>query len=258
MLTKNTTCAPAYDYKGHHFVFRDEFNEEYSRDIEPMKGGYKDAYYLQMAAFCRRFKGMKRPAVDTEYHTVTSSDPSFWDNVPMTYVEPTGDVAPRDERAYDAVGRYKNYTGRNEFSVLKVANDFENVYFLAECSENIVLGEENGLVKLFLKTESDFPAWEGYNFAVKCTCAENGRATVEKCVSDGEFKWEKIAAAEMNIDGKRLYIKLPKSLIGIGQGAFRLEFKWSDNMQENDVIDFYENGDAAPRGRMNYIFILNQ
>ena len=38
---------------------QDEFNEEYSRDLEPMRGGYQDAYYLQMIAFIRRFKGME-------------------------------------------------------------------------------------------------------------------------------------------------------------------------------------------------------
>ena len=27
-------------------------------------------------------------------------------------------------------------------------------------------------------------------------------------------------------------------------------------MQEPDVMDFYQNGDAAPRGRLNYLFTL--
>ena len=33
----------------------------------------------------------------------------------------------------------------------------------------------------------------------------------------------------------------------------RFEFKWSDNMQEDNPLDWYVNGDAAPGGRFNYV-----
>ena len=39
----------------------DEFNEEFDRDLEPMRGGYGDAYYCQFVANMRRYKGMSRP-----------------------------------------------------------------------------------------------------------------------------------------------------------------------------------------------------
>jgi hypothetical protein len=31
-----------------------------------------------------------------------------------------------------------------------------------------------------------------------------------------------------------------------------MEFKWSDNMQSEDPMDWYVNGDAAPGARFNY------
>ena len=37
----------------------------------------------------------------------------------------------------------------------------------------------------------------------------------------------------------------------------RLEFKWSENRQADDAMDFYVNGDAAPRGRLNWLFIYD-
>ena len=37
---------------------QDECDIENSRDIEPMRGGYKDAYWFQTMAFVRRFKGL--------------------------------------------------------------------------------------------------------------------------------------------------------------------------------------------------------
>jgi len=34
---------------------------------------------------------------------------------------------------------------------------------------------------------------------------------------------------------------------------FVINFKWSDNMQnEGDIMDFYVNGDVAPGGRFKY------
>jgi len=39
-------------------TFVDPFNREYSRDVEPMKGGHGDHYYYQMVANIRRFKGV--------------------------------------------------------------------------------------------------------------------------------------------------------------------------------------------------------
>ncbi len=37
-------------------MFVDEFDEEHSRDIEPMKGGHGDNYYYQLVSYIRRFK----------------------------------------------------------------------------------------------------------------------------------------------------------------------------------------------------------
>jgi hypothetical protein len=41
--------------------FIDAYNAEFSRDIEPMRGGYGDNYYYQMVAAIRRFKGVQAP-----------------------------------------------------------------------------------------------------------------------------------------------------------------------------------------------------
>ena len=41
--------------------FVDAYNEEYNRDIEPMKGGHTDNMYFQMVNYIRLFKGMSAP-----------------------------------------------------------------------------------------------------------------------------------------------------------------------------------------------------
>ena len=40
-------------------MFVDEFDQEHSRDIEPMQGGHGDNYYYQMVSYIRRYKGAR-------------------------------------------------------------------------------------------------------------------------------------------------------------------------------------------------------
>lgn len=253
-LTEKTNTL--YPMDGYPIRLQDEFNEEYSRDIEPMKGGYGDAYYMHLISFVRRFKGMEKPVEETKKHSIAiNSDFSQWDSVNIVYREYTGDTAPRSFRAYDAVGRYENHTGRNEFGLLKVASDDENLCFFAEFTNDVNFIGGNP-VRLFLNTEGEsFARWSGYNLMVEIT-AEG--ASVCECAGNGSFSWKKLCKVECFIEKNRLHLSVRRTALGMTCGGFTLEFKWSDNMQEADVTDFYVNGDAAPRGRLNYVFTLKE
>ena len=41
------------------YFFVDQYNAEFNRTIQPMKGGYTDNYYMQMAQNIRRYKGVR-------------------------------------------------------------------------------------------------------------------------------------------------------------------------------------------------------
>ena len=58
----NEWIAGRWGEAGGPLVFVDQFNEEFSRDIEPMKGGHGDNYYYQLVANVRRFKGVAATA----------------------------------------------------------------------------------------------------------------------------------------------------------------------------------------------------
>ena len=47
------------NWQGTENAFPDEFTNEYSRDIEPMKGGFADNYFYQLVANIRRYKGIR-------------------------------------------------------------------------------------------------------------------------------------------------------------------------------------------------------
>ena len=240
---------------GHEILLVDEYDIENSRDIEPMRGGYKDAYYLQMADFVRRFKGVRPPASARRWSPI-SMEGSFdqWDSVTPVYREYTGDVAPRCCRGYDACGIYENRTGRNEFHFLKIAVDREMLSFYAETSAPLTGCREPGWMMLFLKFPGlQAPSWEGFHYVFNRTVDSSGQTWLERSL--GGWNWEKAAPVALRFEGKRLMLQCPCRLLGVNAAEpFRFEFKWVDNPQEHDIMDCYVNGDAAPRGRMNYLF----
>ena len=110
---------------------------------------------------------------------------------------------------------------------------------------------------LFIDTDrSKATGWEGYDLVINRLAGKKNQASVEKYVrtlEEGSFTWEQIGTATFRVSGDTLTIAVPRALVGL-EGKLNFEFKWSDNMQEATVMDFYANGDAAPIGRFNYLY----
>ena len=63
----------------------------------------------------------------------------------------------------------------------------------------------------------------------------------------------------MVVNGNKLYITVPKSLIGVTETNYYIDFKWTDNtLSSGDIIDFYLYGDTAPTGRFCYRYIFER
>ena len=54
----NEWCAQLFKIDG-KYVFTDNFNQEFSRDIEPMKGGHGDLYYRWLCEYIRAYKALE-------------------------------------------------------------------------------------------------------------------------------------------------------------------------------------------------------
>ena len=109
------------------FYFVDQYNAEFNRTIQPMKGGYTDNYYMQMAQNIRRYKGARAIPKHNGYRKIkidgTFSD---WDNVKIEYRDTKGDVTHRDYNGYGG-NHYINNSGRNDILRSKVAVDKNNI-----------------------------------------------------------------------------------------------------------------------------------
>ena len=233
-------------------AFPDEFNEEGSRDIEPMKGGHGDNYYYQMISNIRRFKGMPAPVPASGFQTILM-DGKFteWHSVQPSFTSYKGNTLHRNSPGWGQLS-YINNMGRNDLIFAKVARDKTNIYFYVETAAPLTPKSDPGWMRLFIDADCNkATGWEGYDFVINRINPKR-KAVIEKSIKG--WKWKKTGELDYKINGNKMEIKIPRSMIGM-KGKINFEFKWSDNMQKDaDITDFLINGDVAPGGRFNYHF----
>jgi len=247
----NEWIAGRYDvWQQQTNAFPDEFNQEGSRDIEPMKGGHGDNYYYQMVSNIRRFKGMPAPESYSTAATI-NIDGKFteWSKVSPSFTAYKGSAVHRNSPGWGSL-TYTNNTGRNDIVLSKVTRDNSFLYFYVETAAPLTPKTDPAWMRLFINIDRDKnTGWEGYDFVVNRT-SPGAKATLEK--TDGAWNWQKVGDVEYSVAGNKMEIRIPKALLKI-YGKSDFEFKWSDNMQQQgDIMDFWINGDVAPAGRFNF------
>ena len=234
--------------------FIDQYNQEFSRDAEPMRGGHTDNYYYQMVAGIRLFKGV-RPPEPTSGARAIDIEGGFdqWDCVQPTYRDHLYETLERNEPGWGSAGPYTNPTGRNEFTTLKVTHDADYIYFLACTRAPLTPPTDPNWMQLFLRTTRDHAAgWEGYDRAVNLLPPEaDGCTAVLR--SEGGWNWRPSGAALWRAEGARLMLAVPRSALGLEQGQPAFDFHWADNIQRpGEIEQFFISGDSAPARRFNY------
>lgn len=240
-------------------AFPDQYNDEYSRDIEPSAGKLKDHYYYQLAANIRRFKGVNETQLYTQQHTIDiSGDPGQWDAVSAEFTHYTGSTRARDFRGYGAC-RYESDTMRNDIVRTKVAYDAENLYFMVETKDTLSPSSDPGWMRLLIDTvpaSENSRDWEGFEFIVNRVSPNADTALLER--STGGWNWEPAGEVAYTVQDRVLQIAIPRRLLGMEE-TVNFHFKWSDNMQaDGDILDFYQSGDVAPGGRFMYTFYTTE
>jgi hypothetical protein len=238
-------------------LFVDEYTQEYSRDCEPMRGGHGDDYYYQLAAWVRRFKGVRpRPRAPGPSRIVIDGSFADWQEVVPEFRDPIGDTAHRDHLGYGGLV-YRDDTGRNDFVILKAAYDQTNLYFFAQTLDKITPRTDRNWMLLFLDSDQN-PAtgWFGYDFLVNLEVPSDTQTTV-KAWRAGQ--WETVARASYRVNGNGLELAIPRALVGLANRTPAFDFHWADNIQDlGDVSEFGLHGDSAPDRRWNYRFEVTQ
>lgn len=228
---------------GAYFV--DAFTNEDSRDIEPSKGLLKDDYYMLLADFIRKYKGVRPAPVAGEAKTIDiSGDISQWDSVTPSYYNYSAE--DRDsESGYLVNGSTVKYTTNSgsRVTLAKVSRDGEKLYFMAQGGEAASLAD----TALYINADRNAATGhEGYNFVI----GRNGTAAVEAISSDGAYT--EVGTAEIVRNGNTMQLSVSRALLGL-TGTLDFEFKFVAGTFD-EVIELYENQNTAPIGRFNYLY----
>ena len=235
------------------FVFVDQYNAEFNRGIHPMKGGYTDNYYMQMAQNIRKYKGV-RPIPENHGYQKVEIDGVFdeWEKINVEYRDTKGDVFHRDHPGYGGL-RYTDSSGRNDIITSKVAVDRKNIAFYAETHQTLTSHEEDHWMLLLIDADKDpSTGWYGYDYLVNNEIKDKQNTMLMR-YDQHERKWINQETIKYDYEGNQLELSIPRNLIGLNESQLTFDFKWSDNTGElDDPISLCTSGDTAPNRRFNF------
>jgi len=237
--------------------FVDQYNHEYSRDLEPVDGGFGDNYYYYMTDFIRRYKGVRPIEADKENHSIAIDGVfSDWKEVKSVYTDDKGDIMARDHYGYGRIGALINNTGRNDIVETRVAADALNIYFYVKTASDITAHTDARWMRLFINViGSTTSKWEGFGFIVNSTANSGTSTTLER--NKGGWNWGKVQDISYNVSKTEMELAIPLSALGISKSdGYSIDFKWIDNaVNSGDIKECMRDGDSAPNSRFRYRYV---
>lgn len=237
--------------------FVDTYNEEYSRDIEMMKGGYGDNYLLQLMRLNREYSYEPAKHYKYDFNTIDINDSSLsdWDKVTNVYYDFEGDSIARDFISADQKHNLVNNTNRNDIVKTSITNDKDNLYIRVDTSSDITPRDasDKTFMNIFINTNKNEDTFMGFDYVINRE--QNGNKCSIERLSSG-FATSKIdIEADIHINGKTMEIAIPLKALGLNSDNMNLSLKVSDNVtNQEDEMDYYINGDVAPIGRLGYSY----
>ena len=243
------------------YFFVDQYNAEFNRTIQPMKGGYTDNYYMQMAQNIRRYKGV-RPIPELHGLHPIKIDGEFtdWAAVEVEYRDTIGDTVHRDYEA-TAACITRMISGRNDIITSKVAVDRDNVYFYVETQDALTPHTgTNWMLLLIDADQNPDTGWYGYDYIINLRVVDEKTTTLQRYAPGAPGgPWIEVARLNYCYAGKRLELAVPRQRLGLKGDAFTFDFHWCDNPPDlKDAISLCLAGDSAPNRRFNYRCIWKQ
>lgn len=243
---------------GGEYMLCDNVDMEYSRDAEPMMGGYEDAYFIQTIQKIREYKFNPISGIlaQTVRKTIDLSGAlSQWDDVNAVYRRVGTDDGSRNAYGGAKTVKYEKDAVRNNILEVRVTNDAEYLYFLIRTEENVVTSADANWMNLFLGAGR--PAmdkgWEGYEFVINRSRAD-GKASVERLNAD--YTGEKLGEADLTVSGSSVVIRVSRAVLGL-TGINDFYFKVADAVAEPaEIMNYYADGRSLPLGRLSYLYQL--
>ena len=259
----NEWTATKFEMDGTYFTV-DTYNNEYSRDIEPSNDPMlKDNAFLLNMRKIREYKmteakHYKYDKVTIDYKQV--NDPQ-WDNI-RAYQDVVGEATERNAPRFDSAQGFDfvDTTNRNDIKSVKVARDDEYFYFKVECLNDMTKKEDKdkswmnihiNTQNVGVKTDS-----RGYSYVINRDInTEKGLTTISRAKGGNEY--EIVGYGNIVVEGKTMVLRIPLAALSLNDRNYDISFKVSDNIQDSiseGFLSFYNTGDCAPAGKLNYRF----
>ena len=246
------------NWEGTENAFPDQFNDEYSRDIEPSNGDLKDYYYYQLVDNIRKYKGTS--TMESQDTSVTINELSDWDNSEIISYNHYVGGESRNIVGFGTTNpvTYVNDTFRNDIKTAKVSYDQSYIYFYVQTVNDLTSSTDSNWMRLLIDTTDSVNStstenWEEFEYIVNRSNITSKTMTLEK--STGGWNFETVGKIEYSVDGNVLQLKVPRAYLGLTDKEIKFNFKWCDNnLTDGDIMTVYTDGDAAPGGRFAFQF----
>lgn len=242
-----------------NFQFVDQYNAEFNRTIQPMKGGGTDNYYMQMVDGIRRYKGVREAPKATAAADIDINSPlSEWEKVGEKFLDTPNDVAHRNFTGYGG-NKYQDFSGRNDILVSKANVKDGKITFYVEAANDLTPYTNPNWMLLFINSDCDFKTgWNGFDFLLNKEFAGADKSVIKKWNQE-TGKWENDGEAAFRTEGKYLVLEMPLASVGLKDDEMgQFYFKWADNPETiDDAIALCTHGDTAPNRRFCYNYRWN-
>lgn len=237
------------------YFFVDQYDAEFNRTIQPMKGGYTDNYYMQMAENIRRYKGVRPiPQLKGRHRIKIDGNFADWSDIALEYRDTIGDTFHRDYDGYGGL-HYTNNSGRNDIITSKVAVDKSTVCFYAQTRDPLTPHTgTNWMLLLIDADQNPNTGWFGYDYLINYRVLDDRSTTLMRYAPDAvNGPWVEVARLKYRYSRNALEMAVPRKLLGLKGDAFSFDFHWCDNPADlKDPISLCTSGDSAPDRRFNY------
>ncbi|RYY62554.1 MAG: hypothetical protein EOO05_02365 [Chitinophagaceae bacterium] len=241
---------------GDEYMLCDAANREYSRDVEPMKGGYEDAFYLLMINNIRRYKGLPPVAKAKPANTAAKKDQA---NAPGGKTYRNVDAVPFARNFPGATDKitYKRAAPVNVLKEVKLDHDRDYLYFDITAAADFVMPAtgSRGLTLFIGRDQPALKGWKGYEFVVEQDAKTKG-FTVSRIDSSGHLT--RVGKAAGKVTGNQASIKISRKQLGMATSGTGIYFKVADGVEHpEDLMDTYLSGSVMPMGRLSYQYLFN-
>ena len=239
-------------YQNGEYMYVDTVTLDYSLSIEMAKGAYEDNYYMQSAMNIRDYKFTgDAPAYEAQTIDINGSY-AQWYITEAVYRQIGQKAYRRASSSIDNSIAYRTALPDNNIQEIRVAHDKDNLYFMLRTEKDITSRKDGELSWMNLFIGAGKPAlegWEGYEYVLNRSGSENSADIVKL---NADFTGETVGQADMKIDGNRMFLCVPRSLVGM-QNETEFYFKAADSVATpEDIMEYYVSGSVMPMGRLSY------